>query len=80
MILNQKLKLIKQNKIKYSKEELYLSEYNSINSTNYILYNIQKESSNKIKVYDSIYDFTYYFDIKRLNYYQGTNDQKYKLK
>ena len=77
MILNQKLKLIKKYKIKYSKEELYLSEYNS---TNYILYDIQKESSNKIKVYDSIYYFTYYYDIKRLNYYQGTNDQKYKLK
>ena len=70
----------KKYKIKYSNEKLYLSEFNSTNSKNYILYDIQKESSNNIKVYDPFYDFTYYFDIKRLNYYQGSNDQKDKLK
>lgn len=53
-----------------------MSEYNNTNSKNYILYDIQKESSNKIKVYDPFNGFTYYFDIKRLNYYQGAMIQK----
>ena len=70
-----------QYKIKYSKRNLVLSECNNQYDEKYkYLYYIPKESSNMIiEVYDPFYKFNYYFNIKKLNSYQGSNDQKDKL-